>query len=167
MRIVDRGDGYPETSPIQLENVLLQVEESVHYTFDFPDAFAEWAELQQQIPGTGTVRIGEHHRGFTLPMFHELHCVENLREEVLGQGNNRNKKRYGWGHVQHCANYLRQWALCRADLTLEPGDFTLRNFTWERRGATHECRDWSAVFTAVRMDWKRWDKYWRTEGLSQ
>ncbi|KJA25155.1 hypothetical protein HYPSUDRAFT_38122 [Hypholoma sublateritium FD-334 SS-4] len=162
---LDRGDGYPEAFPLELSSVRLHVEESVHYALDAPEAFEEWAELQQRIPGAGSVRFGPSHRYFILPMFHELHCIENMRDEVLGQGINRNKKMVGWGHVQHCANYLRQWTLCRADLTLERGDFAERNFTWDRQGATHQCRDWRAVFDAVHSDWKSWVDYWRVEKL--
>ncbi|KAJ6466554.1 hypothetical protein C8R47DRAFT_1153654 [Mycena vitilis] len=29
-----------------------------------------------------------------------------------------------WSRLQHCLNYLREAALCQADMTLETGDFT-------------------------------------------
>lgn len=163
--IADRGDGYPEAFSLEPTSVRLSVEESVHYALDAPETFEEWAQLQQRIPGRGSVRIGSSHRSFILPMFHELHCIENLRDEVLGKGINRDKNMAGWGHVQHCANYLRQWTLCRADLTLERGDFAERNYTWDRQGATHQCRDWRAVFGAVHSDWESWVGYWYAEKL--
>ncbi|THV07186.1 hypothetical protein K435DRAFT_581864, partial [Dendrothele bispora CBS 962.96] len=45
----------------------------------------------------------------------------------------------------HCLMYLRQIFLCNADLTLEDGDFTGKNYTTQRIADTRKCRDWSTV----------------------
>jgi hypothetical protein len=52
-------------------------------------------------------------------------------------------------HVQHCLGYLRALALCASDITLEPGDFTRRDFAAEGSGQTHECTDWSYVYDSI------------------
>lgn len=48
-------------------------------------------------------------------MFHKLHCLEKMRIFL----DDPSRKDVGWGHQQHCMNYLRQVVLCRGDLTLE------------------------------------------------
>ncbi len=60
-------------------------------------------------------------------MFHELHCLRAMRNTI----------EIGWktighsrqAHILHCFNYLRQWTLCAADVTLEPGDFFKRGIS--------------------------------------
>jgi hypothetical protein len=64
-------------------------------------------------------------------------------------------------HLHHCLNYMRERALCQADLTLEPGDFTQRNFAQDRVGATHVCRDWNAVISKVDDNWNDWVSVWK------
>jgi hypothetical protein len=58
--------------------------------------------------------------------------------------------------------YLRQLFLCNADMALEEGDFTKRNFTIDRVGDTRTCRDWSMV-----ADWVdvRFDDWFRSNGV--
>ncbi len=84
-------------------------------------------------------------------MFHELHCLR-----VLNFAFDRSHKATG-DHVHHCLNYLRQMALCSADVTLEPGDFTKRNFDGSRTGSVHVCRDWSALYDAMEENWDQWE----------
>ena len=81
----------------------------------------------------------------------------------------------GWGkmrpgaqeHLHHCFNYIRQWMLCDADLTLEPGDFAQRNFTTERVGATHTCTDWQPIYDMVNDRWFKWEDYRVAHGVPQ
>jgi hypothetical protein len=40
-------------------------------------------------------------------------------------------------------------SLCASDLTLEPGDFTKRNFSDDPFGAIHECVDWTVAYDVV------------------
>lgn len=45
---------------------------------------------------------------------------------------------------------VQDGALSRlADMTLESGDFLHRDFTEDRQGATHICRDWEGVYDVV------------------
>ena len=84
-------------------------------------------------------------------MYHQLHCLRALN---LAFGLSRN---IAPPHVQHCLNYLRQAALCGADLTLERGDFTKRDFDQpQAQGETHTCRDWTVVYAAMKDNWGKW-----------
>ncbi|KJA18980.1 hypothetical protein HYPSUDRAFT_44660 [Hypholoma sublateritium FD-334 SS-4] len=164
---LDRGDGYPEAWPLELASVRVDVEESVHYALDSPRGFEEWSVMQQNIPGRGSVRLGSDRRAVILPMFHELHCVQSLWSGILGKGDARDRDSSNWDHhINHCLSYLRHWTLCRADMTLERGDFAQRNFTRDRIGAIHQCRDWRAVYNAAYSDWEPWVAYWISENLS-
>lgn len=83
-------------------------------------------------------------------MAHELHCIGTLRDAMVEP-----KGEYGFNvtiHAQHCLNYIRQWIMCSPDLTLEPFDPLKRNFALDKRGATHVCRDWTAVYAFMDYD---------------
>ncbi|KAH7912739.1 hypothetical protein BJ138DRAFT_1147525 [Hygrophoropsis aurantiaca] len=140
------GDDIPERLPVNLKLVEMQVEESVHFTLD-SDASHEWWSVSP--PGTGGVRFGPDNRVLFVAMFHETHCLRLFRDGLLGHLDSE--------HMLHCLNYVRQWTLCHADLTLEPGDFTTRNFTQDRVGATHVCRDWDALYDEVSRNWVAWE----------
>jgi hypothetical protein len=59
-------------------------------------------------------------------------------------------------HHQHCLNYLREQALCRPDLTLEPGDFASRNFEVDSVRHTHTCRDFETAWDYNTRSWQDW-----------
>ncbi|KAN0129136.1 hypothetical protein V8E53_013007 [Lactarius tabidus] len=59
-------------------------------------------------------------------------------------------------HHQHCLNYLREQALCRPDLTLEPGDFASRNFEVDSVRQTHTCRDFETAWDYNTRSWLDW-----------
>ncbi|KAG1732947.1 hypothetical protein EDB19DRAFT_1639969, partial [Suillus lakei] len=137
------GDDFPE-SLLDMGQVRLTVEESVRFAIDLPEAKIEW--LSTSPPGTGHVALGAENRVFFVSMFHQLHCLRLFRAALIGRNNQE--------HTHHCLNYLRQWILCQADLTLEAGDFTTRDFKQHRVGATHICRDWSELYDNVSVNWK-------------
>ena len=83
-------------------------------------------------------------------MFHQLHCIGLFAKETLVASE-------GWErdwHVQHCFNFVREMILCHPDLTLEPGNFLEKNYTVERTGAVHICRDWTKVWEEVDKNFK-------------
>jgi len=125
------------------------VEESVRFSLLDAEAPMEWSSTSP--PGEGSVRLGPDGRLFYLSMFHELHCLRRFQQLL----------RYPLSavdvaHTQHCFNYLRQCSLCQADRTLEVGNFITRNFTSDRVGATHTCKDWSVVYDKVTYNWSKW-----------
>lgn len=100
----------------------------------------------------GYVHLGSERRWFAISMFHQLHCVNIFRKSLSDpaiDGTNEN-------HVQHCMSYLRQFFLCAADDTLEPGDFEKKEYVWNRMGHIRVCRDWSSVYDAAAENWEEW-----------
>jgi hypothetical protein len=104
--------------------------------------------------GDNHIRLGPQYRMFAVAYFHQLHCIRFIRQGLVHPFDDG-----AVGHYHHCFNYLRQWMLCSADVTLEPGDFTLKNFTEERIGATHTCQDWKPVYNMVDEKWGEWVQF--------
>jgi len=155
------GSDYPERLPIEAPLVKMVVEESNHYSLTDPEAFDEW--LWTAPVGDNHIRLGPHKRMFAVAMVHELHCLRNLRVDIVKGWDKLEASRKI--HEKHCLNYIRQWILCHADTTLEPGDWTKRNFTVERIGATHTCRDWRPVFDYIRDNWYEFEDWVEEHGL--
>lgn len=131
--------------------VRLMVEETTRYNYSTPEATAEG---RRGFPrGSGSFRLNGDNRAVFLSMYHQLHCVETMGQELI----KTNKSH--WPHLQHCLNFLREIALCRPDLTLEAGDFTQRNFRTERMGATHVCRDWTTLHDIADTNWLGWSDF--------
>lgn len=92
-------------------------------------------------------------RTFVVTMFHELHCLR-----MLNRGWYLNVKE---GHLKHCLHYIRQMALCDADMTPEPAGWEEKwsvedDTGLDREGATHVCQDFQSVFDAVENNWAQW-----------
>lgn len=152
LRIAYIEDDYPDNLPIPhpgLPYVALRVEDSEHYSIrategSTPDDVAlleaEWESLFPS--GYGFIHVGPHDREFTISMFHQLHCINNIRL-ALGL------KPPPLYHTQHCMNYLRQMVLCASNTRLEPMSRRLKeksNITGvDGLGLIHVCRDWSVV----------------------
>lgn len=56
--------------------------------------------------------------------------------------------------------------MCQADLTLERGDFVTRNFTEDRMGEAHVCRDWNDVYEMLSLNWVNWYRYRHENNLT-
>ncbi|KAJ7284606.1 hypothetical protein C8J57DRAFT_1217019 [Mycena rebaudengoi] len=149
------GDDFPLMLPGVLDKTVKMVaEESVHFSLSStPEAKAVWYAAFYD--GDGSVNLGPHHRTFFVSMYHEIHCLQQFRDTLA------ERKSFAWGHLHHCLNYMRERALCQADMTLEPGDFRARNFAEDRVGATHICRDWNAVISVVDANWNDWVSVWK------
>ncbi|KAF9045155.1 hypothetical protein BJ165DRAFT_1475704 [Panaeolus papilionaceus] len=133
-----------------LPTVLMTDEESVHYPLLGAASDPEWFAMGDVDAGSGYLRLGPDDRLFAVSMYHQLHCVRMLNLAFA-------KSRIATpGHIQHCLNYLRQGALCNADLSLEPGNFENRNFEEQRVGATHTCRDWSVTYPIMEGNFVWW-----------
>jgi hypothetical protein len=147
-----RGHDFPEFLPLpgdaQLSSVLLTVEESVHYPPIGLPADERWYSLTTA--GEGHVHLGPENRLFAVTMFHELHCLR-----IINLAFSKSPVA-SVGHIKHCLSYLRQNALCAADLSLEPGDFEKKDFNIEQLGATHVCKDWSTVYKVMDDNFYAW-----------
>ena len=133
------------------------VEESVHYPIMGPEAMDEW--IYSSPYGTGSYRVGPNNRSFYLTIFHSLHCLRLMRADLHDQSITP--------HSLHCLQHLREQILCGADTTLEPGDFTTRDFDIDREGSTHICHsDWREVYAEVNSNWFRHLQYLKAENLT-
>lgn len=149
------GDDFPPVLPnAQVGEVAMMIEESVRYALTDPESIAEWHSAFPDL--RGSLRLGPDDREFFVSMYHEFHCLQQFHETL-----SPSKSHIAWGHLQHCLNYLRQWSLCQGDLTLEAGDFTTRNFTEDRSGPTHTCRDWEPAMSVVTANWDKWVAHWK------
>jgi hypothetical protein len=133
------------------EKVHMLLDDSVHYDLGSPRGIAEWKSLFP--PHDGAIRLGPDARPFGLSMFHELACVDTLRDALVSD--DTDMKPFERPNVDHCMNYLRQAALCRGDLTLQNLRRVDNHVTdWF---TTYECKDWSAVYDAIARNQKNTD----------
>ena len=132
------GDDYPAYYPLEMPDVWLTPENTIHYQIFTDDAEREWSSIFPE--GGGFLRLGPEGRLFGLALFHQLHCLARIRRAM--------NVRQSSEHVHHCFNYLRQAILCEANPTIEPVIPILG-----RRSVNAEiprvCRDWTQVYALV------------------
>jgi len=127
------GDDFPTELPLRLDTVEMAFEDvAPNNSYRQADLFSwlEWHAIDHFPRAHGFVSLGPDGRKFGVSMFHQLHCLEMIREAfIVGPD----------GHASHCLNFLRQTLLCAADTTLE------------RKGVqtTHSCRDWMRVYDYI------------------
>ena len=132
------GEDYPPYYPLEIRDVTLVPENTVHYGIAGSDADEEWSSVFP--PGRGFVRPGrDGSRKFGISLYHQMHCLDRIRR-AIGKGYNQ--------HVHHCFNYLRQSVLCEADDTIEPGVPSLGGKV-VKIGVRRTCKDWTQVYEAV------------------
>ena len=167
------GDNWPPFYPLELKRkVEMVVEESVHYYGASSSAGGsarardEW-RFQRGFGYDGAARLGDENRTFAVPLYHQTHCLLNLHAQLAISSPSSSSppiiddddRRPRYAHLQHCLNYLRQQALCHPDLTLEPGDFTKRDFDVDRQGETHVCRDFETAWDHNTLRWLEWHRF--------
>ncbi|KAI0077304.1 hypothetical protein K474DRAFT_1596379 [Panus rudis PR-1116 ss-1] len=157
------GTDFPQYLPVEMGAVKIIVEESVHYALTNHESADEW--LWTAPLGDNHIRLGdESMRAFAVPMFHQLHCLRGIREAIEHGFKRIHPGQQG--HIHHCFNYIRQWTLCSADVTLEPGgDFRKKNYTAERVGATYTCKDWQPLYDVVNERWEKWETFRDEHGI--
>jgi hypothetical protein len=120
----------------------------VHYDLDSPVAAMEW---NTTLPSGGaTIHLGPDQRVFTVSLFHQMRCLNIIRESLAEVYADLSSKP-AISHealTRHCMNYLRQMILCRADTRLEPVRSNIgRGIAMSE--VTHTCLDWSVVYEAA------------------
>lgn len=118
----------------------MQLEESQHYPTDGPAATAEWDSIFPEHNG-GFIVLGPNKRTFGISMFHQMHCLNNIRAAVVHSREGIKPTK----HIAHCFNYIRQMVLCRSDTRLEPIE-PERGPKAVNAAMLHTCRDWSKVY---------------------
>ncbi|EIN03773.1 hypothetical protein PUNSTDRAFT_109187 [Punctularia strigosozonata HHB-11173 SS5] len=141
------GNDHPARLDLDLPPARMLTEETVHYQLD---ADAEWASIFPL--GGGFVRLGPHKRAFGLSIFHQFHCLDNIRLAIMES----NKSRILPTHLAHCFAYLRQMVMCRSDTFLEP---LLPPYEEKHVNSwyDHECLDWSVVYDAVERNFEEFN----------
>ncbi|KAG6810540.1 hypothetical protein H0H92_011427 [Tricholoma furcatifolium] len=150
-----RGLDYPQTLDIpQLEKVHMSIENTVHYAIDTPLGIAEW---NATLPTSrGMLYLGEDLQPFSISMFHQLRCLNIIRETIVTRKHQGRQAKAGIDALtHHCMNYIRQMVLCRTDLRLE---------SVRRSGGahvtvpyvTHTCNDWTAVYRAAEENYENY-----------
>ena len=157
-------DDYPPRLPVPSARraVLLAHEESVHYAPAAPGAAAlrEWQHLSAA--GDGNVRLGPPLRFFNTGFSYELHCARIVAGAVTGAYGPTPAARWRHGereHVARCLNVLRQFALCDADVALEPPDALAPGRNYSVRGGpggVRTCGDWETMYAAMEENWAAW-----------
>ncbi|KAI0325287.1 hypothetical protein GY45DRAFT_1330469 [Cubamyces sp. BRFM 1775] len=144
-----RSEDFPRAWPLPpLATVYLAHEDSYHYAVDTALGIAEWNVTLPR--GGATLYLGDDARPFTLALFHQLRCLNIIREVVVDFFNDPSPdakiKRFDMIH--HCMNYLRQSVICRGNVRLENvrADLDPHLTVWD---VTHTCKDWSAVYKAA------------------
>ncbi|KAG1735310.1 uncharacterized protein EDB91DRAFT_1056395, partial [Suillus paluster] len=136
------GDDHPTELPLRLDTVALTFNDTEHYSISGFMAWLEWDSLDRFPRGHGFVRLGPNGRVFGVTMFHQLHCLQIIREALINGPDD---------HSGHCLNFLRQAILCNSDITLDPlnidSDGTLVGT--DGLGVTHVCQDWTQVYAYV------------------
>ncbi|KAJ3810409.1 hypothetical protein EV368DRAFT_15457, partial [Lentinula lateritia] len=125
-------------------NSRLLVEDTVRYQLNSTE---EWHSMFPE--SGGFVRLGSQHRLFGVSMFHQLHCLDKLRQSVLAVPSTQWER---W-HTQHCLNYLRQMILCASSMRLED---VKNGEKVNGLGLEHECRDWSVLYNYAAKNFKDW-----------
>ncbi|KAL1688289.1 hypothetical protein GGG16DRAFT_94826 [Schizophyllum commune] len=150
------GSDYPQELPVYRgQKAKMTMQESAVYPLLGYDSDEIWTTIASK--SIGYARFGPDDRLLLPSMFHDLHCLRMLNS-AFGHASP------GWAHihhVRHCLGYLRTSILCRPDLTLEPGDFTQRDFDVDWVGETHTCRDHSVIYDFLDKNFDDWEA--RTE----
>ena len=91
--------------------------------------------------GDGFIHLGPHDRRFGVTMFHQLQCLDVIRQALTDtQGGDANEL------IHHCMNYLRQMALCHSHTALESVRADKPPKIVDLTRSMYECRDWTALY---------------------
>ena len=153
-----RGEDFPRAWPIPpLETVYLAHEDSHHYAVETDLGIAEWNATLPR--GGATLYLGDDFRPFTLGLFHQLRCLNIVREVLVDIFNNPSPdaKFDRFDMIHHCMNYLRQSVICRGSVRLESVRAYIDSHltVWD---VTHTCKDWSAVYKAAEDNYNEYLK---------
>jgi len=124
-----------------LEEVALWIQATKHYQLTSHEGAMESDLL---LPPSGhlvTLEGSAKGENYTLGMFHQLRCIQLLRNDLRKFSKSRN--------VNSCLRYLWQSVLCSGNVQLE-GVFVPRNMTTVApTPRDYRCKNWQKVFDAA------------------
>jgi len=136
----------------------MTVEDADRYGLYGDRADSEW--LATTPDNNGYVHFGGEHRIFAVALAHQMHCIRVLRLAIAVPAHPKATSE----HASHCLNYLRLYALCSPDLTLEKFDPLKSNFSSQSIGETHACHNWENTYDVFAKNTKEWLDLKRTMG---
>jgi len=148
------GDDHPSQLPLHVPSVALTIEDSSQYGLSDFRAWVDWRSADAFPYSNGFVKLGPEGRSFGVAMFHQMHCLQKIRDAIV-QGDPGH-------HTRHCLNLLRQAVLCASDTTIDP--LTTATGT-DGLGVVHVCRDWQKVYDFVEENQLRRHMDNTTKGL--
>jgi hypothetical protein len=84
-------------------------------------------------------------------VFHQLHCLAELRYALHNLQDGKNDYKTPPVHLDHCLDYIRESLMCNGDATIETpsrieqeGDRFVGGI--DGSGVRHTCRDWDTIF---------------------
>jgi len=154
------GDDYPVWFDVPRidDPVEMTFAESSSYPMTGERAQALYISMRASYSHDGYVHLGPDHRWFAVSMFHQMHCINQIRNNIVDP-DGHSGRHAAKGHIQHCLNYLRQFFLCHADDTLEPGNFLEHEHIMGTVSHTRQCRDWMKLEDATETNWQEWLAY--------
>ena len=132
---------------IQRKEVVLEWDSWTRYTLH---SSKEWAALY---PGDGVVHTGPEKAPFTVTMFHQLRCLDVVREQLSKPRTHRDAE-----PTRHCMNYLRQLSACHVELDFEPNQY-VHEINPVHPHPTHRCLDWRPIYEELarnQVDYLQW-----------
>ncbi|KZP12200.1 hypothetical protein FIBSPDRAFT_1050224 [Athelia psychrophila] len=137
-------DDHPIRLPVHLPPVALKVEETSRFGISNYAAWEDWRTTDWFPQTDGFVRLGPDGRLFGVSMFHQMHCLQLMRDAVI---HNQNVTT----HTHHCLNLLRQMILCASDTTLDPINIAGEDGSPGANGVgtVHVCKDWQRAYDFV------------------
>ncbi|KAI0668224.1 hypothetical protein C8Q78DRAFT_980708 [Trametes maxima] len=133
---------------VERKPVAFQFDLGLRYGFN--DS-ASWRAL---VPGDGLVHLGPHREAFLPSLFHQLQCLDVLRDQLTKPRVERAEE-----PARHCMNYILQMILCRGDTNLDPYQYP-SNIHPVDANPIRRCLDWRAVYSAVeenQREYARWE----------
>jgi hypothetical protein len=149
------GTEFPSELQIGVRHAVMWFKDTDRYALN---ATADWESVLP--PGNGWVKLGSEDRPFSISMYHQLHCLNGIRNALSLTINDAAAAQVR-SHTNHCFNYMRQLLLCKADTTLEPAetvqlpDGTVAAFA-SGLMVGHICRDWTEVREFIELNTQGW-----------
>ncbi|RDX45945.1 hypothetical protein OH76DRAFT_1356928 [Lentinus brumalis] len=122
---------------VERKPVAFAFDSGLRYDFNASQA---WGAL---VPGDGLIHLGPNHEPFMVSMFHQLRCLDVVRDQLTKSRAQREEQ-----PARHCMNYIRQMILCRGDTNLDPYQYPSNIHPVEPH-PVRRCLDWNAVYSAV------------------
>ncbi|EJF62014.1 hypothetical protein BD309DRAFT_972172 [Dichomitus squalens] len=136
---------------VEREHVAFAFDSGLRYDLNASQA---WAAL---VPGDGIVHLGAQHEPFMVSMFHQLRCLDVMRDQLTKTRAQREEQ-----PARHCMNYIRQMILCRGDTNLDPYQYPSNIHPVEPH-PVRRCLDWRAVYEAVEENQREYAE-WAPDG---